>query len=102
MFVLILGVGYEAASDCPHPLLLLSCALVGARLLPAADSLCLEFWGLLTAPREPVLVVAPHAAVYPCCCWIADFGIAGWLVGDILTTDIGLAQRNPMSLLSRE
>jgi hypothetical protein len=56
VFVLILDVGYAAASHCPQQLWFVLCSGKGV-ILPAKDSLRLKFWGLLRGyknaePRE--------------------------------------------------
>lgn len=58
--------------------------------MPAADSLCLELWGLwreykLKTPRAPVMAAALPAAAHS----DAEFAIADLLVGEILTTKTG-------------
>lgn len=108
-FCLTPGVRYRAASVCPQSLWS-SCALGGAGVLPAADSLSLEFWGLFERVqmwehleglrRLPLrlLLVVP-AAVFAIAGLLLFCCFAGLLVGDILAMETGLASKKPDALI---
>lgn len=72
-FVLIPGTKYGAASGCPQSLWW-SRVLGGAWVLPAAHSLCLEFWGLVRWYKceNPERTYGGYCCLCccrPCCCW---------------------------------
>ena len=100
--------GYGAASDCPQLLTMIAlCSRRGVKL-PAADSLCLEFWGLWRGckwetPREPEEAAALHAAAAFCCCSLSS-GLEQREEKklDVLVTKTGLAPRNMMPLSRRK
>ena len=55
VFILILGMVYVAASDCPQQLCFVLCSDKGV-ILPAEDSLHLIFWGLLRGYEKKTYV----------------------------------------------